>query len=248
MQTEIFNAGVVFAVLLIAMTNGTARAEWVEIDHSDIQTTYADPSSANISGSRATIWLLSSYKAPRKYDDKKFQSVLSQYEYECRDEQFRMLAYSLRFDKTGKGEELHSEAGIDKWKRIIKGSIDETLWKKLCTPDAGWSRVGESEKMLVYANPYTARKKGGKVKMWELFDFKSVQQREGKKYLSIRHQAEYDCKEKLYRTLEVAYHAENMGKGKEVSDDDRTKKWEAVAEGSADRVFWGMVCGGPVEP
>lgn len=237
---------VLLASLMSVMCN--AQAEWVEIDRGNIQMTYADPSSIDNSGSKISLWLLTSYQAPRKYDDSKFQSLLAQYEYDCRAEKIRMTAYSLYSDKFAKGAAVHSEAVMDKWKSFAKNSPDESLWKKLCTPDAGWSKVGESERMVVFANPYTARRKNGKVKMWELFDFRSAQQRKENKYLSVRHLAEYDCNGKLYRTLEVAYHPDNMGKGKAVADDDKAGKWEAVVPGSADQVFWGMVCSGVVEP
>lgn len=232
-------------VLAVSIACDNADAEWIEVDHSEIQTTYADPASIEVSGNRISMWLLSSYKTPRRYEDKKFLSVKTQYEYDCGGEQFRMLEYSLRAGKTGEGEELHGETSVDKWKRVAKGSADESLWKKVCDPSAGWSKVGESDAMIVYANPYTVRKKGGRARMWELFDFKSAQMKgEGKRYLSIKHQAEYDCKAKQYRTLEVAYHAENMGRGKEVADDDKTQRWDPITTGSADELFWKMACGG----
>lgn len=233
-----------FASLMWLACGGIASAEWIEVDGSDIQTTYTEPSSIEVSGSKVSLWLLSSYKTPKKYDGKPFQSVMSQYEYDCRSRQYRMLAYSLRAGKMG-GEELHGEASVDKWKQIADGSADEVLWKRVCTPESGWIKVGESDQMTVYANPFTLRKKGSRVRMWELFNFRSPRLHNNwQKYLSVRHQAEYDCKEMQYRTLEVEYHADNMGKGEEIFNDDKAKKWEAVQAGSADQLFWKMACGG----
>lgn len=231
-------------VLLIMASHG-AIAEWMEVDRSEIQITYADISHIDASGSRATLWLLSSYKTPHQYDGKKFLSVKSQYEYNCGTEQFRMLAYSLHSGKKGDDAVLHSETMTDKWKPLSKGSVEEKLWKKICDPSAGWSQVGEeSNAMTVYANPYTMRKKGNSVKLWELFDFKAARQRDdGKNYLSVTHQAEYDCTDKQYRTLAVEYHAESMGRGKEVYADKVFKKWEPVIIGSADHLFWKIACG-----
>jgi hypothetical protein len=229
------------AFLLLALND--AKAEWIEVDGSDIQTTYTEPSSIEVSGSKVSVWLLSSYKTPKKYDGKLFQSMMTQYEYDCRSKQYRILAYSLRAGKMG-GEELHGETSVDKWNQIADGSADETLWQRVCTPESGWSKVGESKQMTVYANPFTLRKKGGRVRMWELFDFKSPQLHGSwQRYQSVRHQAEYDCKSMQYRTLEVEYHTDNMGKGEVVSDDDKAKKWEPIETGSADHLFWKMACG-----
>ncbi len=230
--------------LLLLFIHTTASAEWLEVDRSDIQTTYADPASLDASGKRITIWLLSSYKTPRKYDNGKFQSVKSQYEYDCRGERFRLLAYSLHTGARGEGAELFSDASEDKWKAVVPGSSDEKLWKRVCVPEAGWSRVGESKAMAVYANPFSIRRKGDKVRLWQLFDLRTAKQHAaGQRYLSVKHEAEYDCKEIRYRTLSFSYYSANMGNGEEVFTDDDAKKWDAITVGSADHLFWKMACG-----
>lgn len=230
------------AAMLLA--NEAAHADWIEVDHSDLQTTYVEPVSIDSSGSKVSLWILSSYASPKTYEGKPFRSILSQYQYDCRNVQYRLLAYALRTESMGTGAELHSEFNIDDWRQVAAGSLDDKLWKKVCTEDGGWHKVGESGQMVVYANPYTMqRRSGGKVRMWELFDLKNPQQQnQGKSYLSVKHLAEYDCKGKRYRTVDVEYHVDNMGKGDEVRADGYSHNWEAVGTGSADQLFWNQTC------
>ncbi len=228
----------------LLLVNGAAHADWIEVDRSDLQVTYVEPVSIETSGSKVSLWMLSSYAKPKTYEGKPFRSILSQYQYDCRGRQYRLLGYALRTESMGKGTDLHSEFNMDDWRQVAKNSLDETLWKKVCTPDSGWLKLGESGQMVVYANPYTMqRRSGGKVRLWELFDLKSAQQQyQGKSYLSVRHLAEYDCKGKRYRTVDVEYYADNMGKGDEVRADGYSQKWESVAAGSADQLFWNQAC------
>jgi len=222
--------------------SNSAQAKWIEIDRNSIQITYVNPSLIDDSRRGKALWLMSSYKTPKHFDGKQFQSMLSQYEYNCRGEKYRILAYSLHTGKTGEGKQLYAESNEEGWKKIPQESADKTLFDKVCTPDAGWSKIGESKAMTIYANPFTISKDDNVVELWELFDLKAPQGKE-EKYLSVKHRAEYDCRSKLYRTLEVEYHADHMGKGDEVSSDGRSNKWELVTKGSADFLFWKIACG-----
>lgn len=232
-----------FLMLLMLVSSDAAFADWVEIDRSEIQITYVDPVLIDASGGRIKIVLVSNYKKPRRYEDKTFLSVKSQSEFDCSGEQFRQLEYSLHTDKMAAGEMLHSDSSKGKWQKVKASTTDGLLWAKVCSPGEGWYKVGDSGAMTAYANPFSIRKSGERVKIWELFDLKSPKARDGKEYLSVKHQAEYDCKEKLYRTLVVEYHPENMGKGKAIYIDDHIQNLEDVATESADQLFWKTACG-----
>ncbi len=53
---------------------------------------------------------------------------------------------------------------------------------------AEWKKINENETFTVYVDPDTVRRKGDLVKMWELYDFKTVQTVDGDSYLSSKHQ------------------------------------------------------------
>jgi hypothetical protein len=157
-----------------------------------------------------------------------------------------MLEYSLHSGKMGDGEVLQSSLNIGKWQAITARGGEEIFWKAACDPATGWVKIGESEIMFVYTNPFTIRKRFSNVKMWELFDLKSAKVDDsGKNYLSVMHQAEYDCKENQYRTLAISYYSENMGKGDQISTVSKSQEWDSVVSGSADEAFWKIACSNP---
>lgn len=62
---------------------------------------------------------------------------------------------------------------------------------------AEWVEVGgsDTENFTSYADPATIRKSDNMVMMWSLLDYDTAHVHEGKTYLSIKAQFEYDCKD-----------------------------------------------------
>ena len=106
-------------------------------------------------------------------------------------------------------------------------------WVQVSATDAG---------MTVYADPDNIRRKGELVKMWSLYDFKTVQYVLGVAFLSSKGQIEYDCAEERLRGLAVAEFSGNMGKGTEVYTDSSEGKWVPVAPGGVDQALWTVAC------
>jgi hypothetical protein len=84
---------------------------------------------------------------------------------------------------------------------------------------AEWTVVGNSgdSELTIYADIATIRKKGNKVEIWSLKDFKKTQwekERNGKyKYLSTISRSEYDCEEETMQVLSLTQYSKNMGEG-----------------------------------
>jgi len=109
---------------------------------------------------------------------------------------------------------------------------------------AEWVEVGTTNKSTYYANPTTIRKSGNKVKMWSLFDYNSVQEVGDKKFLSLKGQNEYDCKEEKIKVLSFTMHYENMGGGDAVySNNESDENWEPVSPDSQGENLWKFACG-----
>ncbi len=109
---------------------------------------------------------------------------------------------------------------------------------------AEWVEIGTTDKNTVYVDPTTIRKSGNKVKMWVLYDFNSAKETTGNKYLSVKAQDEYDCKEEQERLLFFSRYSENMGGGDTVYSANATNKdWSPVVPGSVGKVFWQLACG-----
>lgn len=84
---------------------------------------------------------------------------------------------------------------------------------------AKWTEVGGNAAagQTAYVDVGTIKIKGHKVKMWSLYDYKTVKESEDKKYLSSMAREEYDCEEETTRLLDLYLYSENMRQGEIVS-------------------------------
>src|SRR3954470_11921695 len=77
-----------------------------------------------------------------------------------------------------------------------------------------WVEVGVNDKFTSYADPATIKKQGVMATMWAMYDYKAPQTADaGKKYLSIKLNLEFDCKDERVRTLSAISFAEAKAKG-----------------------------------
>lgn len=94
-----------------------------------------------------------------------------------------------------------------------------------------------------YADPATIRKAGKRVKMWVLFDNKTVSIVDGKPFMSVKSQAEYDCEEEKFKTLYLFFHAEKMGRGGMVLSRPGPDKWGVIPPDSVSETLLEIACG-----
>lgn len=71
-------------------------------------------------------------KLSKKSLDLIFLSEKIRREYDCEEEQMRMLAFSLFSWNMEKGDLVRSYNQPQKWEKIQSGSIDELEWKAAC--------------------------------------------------------------------------------------------------------------------
>ena len=109
---------------------------------------------------------------------------------------------------------------------------------------AEWVLLGTTDDgMTTYADPDTIHRKGDLVKMWALYDFKTIRAVEGKSYLSYKVQREYDCAEERIRYLAFTFFSGNMGSGKVVpTTSDEQQKSEPVQPDSIGLTLFKAAC------
>ena len=115
---------------------------------------------------------------------------------------------------------------------------------------AEWVKVrGFSEAgIIIYADPATIRRSGDRVKMRDMYDYKTAQvSGRGKRYLSSKGQSEYDCKNLRARNLFFTRYSGNMGKGNVVtsiynSDIKKLDNWDPVAAATVEETLWKIAC------
>jgi len=109
---------------------------------------------------------------------------------------------------------------------------------------AAWERVRENSELTSYADPATIRKSGNMVQMWVLFDYKTPQEFDGKPFVSIREQFEFDCNGERLQLVTVFSHAENMAKGRIVySASFDYEEWQPIRRGTTNEALWKFACG-----
>ena len=109
---------------------------------------------------------------------------------------------------------------------------------------AEWELVSgdDSSKLTVYVDRETIRRQGNLVKMWQLYDYKTVQTVAGDSLLSFQRHNEYNCAEPRSRMLAYTWFSSNMGRGRVVYKTAEEQQWERIKPGSIDQTLWKVAC------
>ena len=111
---------------------------------------------------------------------------------------------------------------------------------------AEWTEVGQSaDDTTVYADFGTIKRKGNKVKMWKLYDFKTVKKLgENDRYLSEMRRGEYDCEEETVRMLDLHGYSGNMKTGHNVYSSNNIKdEATSILPESIGETLFKIACG-----
>ena len=112
-------------------------------------------------------------------------------------------------------------------------------------PPAQWEQLGHSVAnggMVMYVDRSTIRKSGHMAQMSDMWDFKSARTFEGKPFLSVRNQYEYDCALTRRRMLFTRGFSQHMGQGSMVASDDVVLKWDEIAPTEMAMEYWKAAC------
>ncbi len=114
----------------------------------------------------------------------------------------------------------------------MKKSLSILLLWMSCPALAGWTGVGEHDVTTVYTDSSTIVIQGGVSTMSSLVDYKSFQRMVEVGYFSQTLRTEYDCQSQKSRGLARTLHAEHLGQGKVIHEDDTPNDWEDIVPGS----------------
>jgi len=96
--------------------------------------------------------------------------------------------------------------------------------------------------LMVYVDPDSIRRKENLAKMWQLYDYKTVQTVAGDSLLSMKRFNEYDCTEERTRTLGYTWFSGNMGSGNVVYSTTEVQQWEPVVSRTINHTLWKVAC------
>jgi len=122
-------------MMLLAVVSNSAMAEWVEVGvNDDGATVYADPDTFRRAGKRAKMWILVDYKTAQVIAGELYMSRTSLHEYDCKDEQHRILSASFYSKNMRRGNTVATESNRNsgKWAPNPPGTVAKSLWKTAC--------------------------------------------------------------------------------------------------------------------
>ena len=112
---------------------------------------------------------------------------------------------------------------------------------------SGWEVILENKEagMTVYVDSDAMRREGDSVRMWQLFDFKTIKTVADHSLLSSKILTQYDCREVRSRRLTYLGYSGKMAGGQLVLSDSNHGEWMPVTPRSMGRTLWTRACGHP---
>lgn len=221
-----------------------AWAEWVKVAASDTSTFYIDPASIRKNGNLRKVWGITDLKQRDSVDGE--MSRRSRGEYDCKEERYRILAFSFHSEPMARGETLRSKDDVGTWHAIPPDSVSADILKIVCAPVAApdlakWVEVDVAEdgSIASYIDPSSIRKDGNLRKAMAIQDLK---QRFEDREMSRRVLYEYDCEEERSRILSFSLHSDPMAGGVTLSSDDSGGEWTDIAPDTIAATFLKRVC------
>jgi hypothetical protein len=111
------------------------------------------------------------------------------------------------------------------------------------SPAGEWTKIGETETYVYYANQSSIRKADETVMMSDLFDYKTTQTEGGTSALSKITLREYDCQNRKSQPVKTTWHAEHMGLGAAGRTTGATGQLVTSTSGTATAALMTIACG-----
>ena len=105
---------------------------WVEVFETNQQTLYANPGSLLKNGFKVKMWRLTDYKVPEINGDFVYSSKKLYEEYDCQNEQHRLLYVSLYPENMGGGKAMYTHSERFRWQPVLVDADGEAMWESAC--------------------------------------------------------------------------------------------------------------------
>ncbi|SCX98311.1 surface-adhesin E family protein [Nitrosospira sp. Nsp13] len=124
----------ILIVLMLTITSIDVFAELMQVTESKDLTLYVYPTTIRAVGAKVKMWDLTDYKRGMESHGASgyYWSSKAQIEYDCEEEQSRILTFSHFSEPKGQGRVLYSHEEPSKWKPIMPESMGQNLWEIAC--------------------------------------------------------------------------------------------------------------------
>ncbi len=120
-------------MMLLAASSEIAVAAWTLVGTTESGTDiYVEHATISKSGNRVNLWMLEDRKVAETFAGKTFVSAKLQYEYDCKDNQRRVLQSSLYSGQKAGGSNVQTGTKPGSWRPISARRVSETMWKLAC--------------------------------------------------------------------------------------------------------------------
>jgi len=113
----------------LLLGTGSAWAEWVWVAESSIDDHYIDPATIRKDGNLVKVWEVNNLKQRHKDGE---LSRRARFEYDCKQERYRLLSFSFHSEAMAGGTTLISEIGSGQWRDVPPESMAEATSKIVC--------------------------------------------------------------------------------------------------------------------
>ena len=131
------------AIIIVLMTVacGSAAADWIKVAELGAGSIFVDPATIRRDGNVAAMGTLYHLKTPvlSKTNGQPYASQKLQSEYDCKDEQWRVITSSWHSKNMGEGKMVEYLADARKWENIPRESGVKLLWELAC--ENKWPRL-----------------------------------------------------------------------------------------------------------
>ncbi|MDP2229943.1 surface-adhesin E family protein [Methylotenera sp.] len=120
-------------VLLLGLACSNASAEWRNVANYNSMTLYVDSTTIHKKGNMVKMWSLVDFKNPDTLEGRTYRSMKLQNEYDCKEEENRMIYNSYHTGNMGDGEVFSINASPGDMMPVPPNSGNLILWKIACS-------------------------------------------------------------------------------------------------------------------
>ena len=118
--------------LVLALISTSAMAKWIKVDDNYVFVIYVDYATIHKAGNKVGMRDLIDLKSEREVAGTKLLSAKTWNEYNCKKEQWRLVASSFFNKNMGTGRVVYSGKFGKKWLPVEHDTFAEVLWIIAC--------------------------------------------------------------------------------------------------------------------
>jgi hypothetical protein len=125
--------------LMLIFVSGNAAAEWTLVGGrgndstaKDYSNDYLDLNTIRKTGNIVKVWGVEDFNSMQNLNGSNYLSDKALFEYDCKEESFRTLSFTLYSGHLGTDKVVSLNNFIGDWTPIVPESIAEAKWKVVC--------------------------------------------------------------------------------------------------------------------